>query len=579
MFAGECCAQAINWEIINRFRVVKEESANDRLISRLLALRNVRTYTPLLVPSRNDGRIGSYLNKALMPVTWDERYEQYDLDWIHNRERSIRVELKNIPKDASCKWISNADVLEGSSCEIREFKRAVGSVTNLRVEITKKGAVGPIVLRETIVPQDLLVAALGDSLGSGEGNPHLKLVPNRGNPEGPLSYPAIWWDTRCHRSLMSSSAQAAALLAERNTKQSVTYLSFSCSGAEIDEGILEEYAGRQTIAQTRRLWELADQPPQQDSTMNPNDTPKSLKSKLPSQINQLSSVLCPPKSKWEPSAECTVAAKLQPDVLIIAIGGNDIGFGEIGRKILLSNPPTDHQRWQDEQQRNLEPAFDTLSRNFAKLSEVVRQRIQAKRVFLLEYMDPTMYSQRSGEDILCGQADGGALTGLQKDFQKQVNSHGDGRLVSASRNHSLYNLLLTKTESRFAHWVVSRLNETIRQAGGLTWASEPNERATVVSLQDLRGPDGKRKGVCAADSWFLGIFDSLNRQDWIPSDAIQAYPLKLSDDSDCSGELRDGKCWVPAGNITSGILHPNFFGHYNAAVVILKQIEKSLSAN
>src|SRR5205807_1728382 len=55
---------------------------------------------------------------------------------------------------------------------------------------------------------------------------------------------AKWEDKRCHRSAKSGPAQAALALEGADTlTSSVTFLSFACSGARLDTGLIQPYAG------------------------------------------------------------------------------------------------------------------------------------------------------------------------------------------------------------------------------------------------------------------------------------------------------------------------------------------------
>jgi lysophospholipase L1-like esterase len=96
---------------------------------------------------------------------------------------------------------------------------------------------------------DRLVVALGDSVASGEGNPDRQ---------------GRWLDPPCHRSSTAGFEQAARLLGEAMTRRSITFVSLACSGAAIDQGLLERYGGvapepgRRYEPQVERLERLAD---------------------------------------------------------------------------------------------------------------------------------------------------------------------------------------------------------------------------------------------------------------------------------------------------------------------------------
>ncbi len=80
---------------------------------------------------------------------------------------------------------------------------------------------------QSVVIRDHLIASIGDSYGSGEGNPDVNGNSNNGTP-------ARWVDTRCHRSANAGPAQAALRLESADPHSTVTFLSFACSGATIN---------------------------------------------------------------------------------------------------------------------------------------------------------------------------------------------------------------------------------------------------------------------------------------------------------------------------------------------------------
>ena len=120
----------------------------------------------------------------------------------------------------------------------------------------------------TIAPRDFLVVGLGDSVGSGEGNP---------DAAGPT-----WEDANCHRSHWSFEAQAARKLEEKDPHTSVTLVHLACSGGSIEHGGVAPYTGF--------AGEL-----------------------VPSQIAQLASLV----------------GSRKPDAVVVSMGANDIGFATI----------------------------------------------------------------------------------------------------------------------------------------------------------------------------------------------------------------------------------------------------------
>ena len=64
--------------------------------------------------------------------------------------------------------------------------------------------------------------------------------------EDPLE--PTWQDERCHRSAFAGSAQAALAIEQADPRTSVTFVHLACSGAKVDVGLLEPYAGAEPTA-------------------------------------------------------------------------------------------------------------------------------------------------------------------------------------------------------------------------------------------------------------------------------------------------------------------------------------------
>ena len=144
-----------------------------------------------------------------------------------------------------------------------------------RVSVTAKrlGATGAGQTAVTI--HDLLIVGLGDSTASGEGNPDHGVAFVR------------WQDRRCHRSAKGFEAQVAAHLEAASAKTSVTFVPLACSGASIPTGMIGPYAG---IAPSGGV----TLPPQVDATK-------------------------------------ALIGSRRADAVLLSIGINDVGFGNIAR--------------------------------------------------------------------------------------------------------------------------------------------------------------------------------------------------------------------------------------------------------
>lgn len=131
---------------------------------------------------------------------------------------------------------------------------------------------------------DLLIVALGDSVGSGEGN---SLGLGRKG----------WLEPRCHRSAAAGFEQAAKLLAQGVAEEppghSITFVSLACSGAKIGIGLLEPYDGIDPLEGERDL--------------DP-------------QVERLRRIAAErPRANGKPSV----------DAVLVSVGGNDVGFSRV----------------------------------------------------------------------------------------------------------------------------------------------------------------------------------------------------------------------------------------------------------
>lgn len=192
----------------------------------------------------------------------------------------------------------------------------------------------------------LVIASIGDSYASGEGNPD---EPQRFDTFGFVKRGPVWTDRQCHRSQVSGPSMAANELA-RVFNQPLTFIGLSCTGAQTGTGLLRPYD------------------PETDDEHNP----------LPPQIDQLKSAVGTGKI----------------DLLFVSIGGNDIGFGNLVKNCiivdgaeLIGNAGTlcrNKQEVLDALQTNLEH----LPGNYDALAQQLRT-MNIGAVLITEYPDPT----------------------------------------------------------------------------------------------------------------------------------------------------------------------------------------------
>ncbi len=220
--------------------------------------------------------------------------------------------------------------------------------------------------------RDVLIVGMGDSFGAGEGNPDhpVRFNDSRTHDYGKIElaasgdkksldgYPARsgdwtkfsnaafqkerarWWDRECHRSLYSHQLRAALQLALEDPKRAVTFLSFSCSGAEIAQGILlnmpvrECTAGEQfsvpgqISALSRELC---------GSEIRTAPMPAAIIQRMPELRGIAESEMQIMRCKTESGGGRTKPALKRPiDLIFLSVGGNDVGFVPLVADSILS---------------------------------------------------------------------------------------------------------------------------------------------------------------------------------------------------------------------------------------------------
>lgn len=220
----------------------------------------------------------------------------------------------------------------------------------VQLTVTDAGGGTDIVTQEVKV-EDLLVVSLGDSVGSGEGNPDWLEPPQQ--LDATLAFDPKWQLARCHRTAMAGPAQAAYRLEKRDRHTSVTFVHLACSGATITDGIVGPYG------------------------IEPEDT----QNKIPSQLDQMKSLI----------------GDRPVDALLVSVGANDVKFSSIVKACLnpavldcseqgLEGAPEELQTAKDIYDANigaLPGKYDTLQTELAKIPNV-----QAGRTFITQYFDP-----------------------------------------------------------------------------------------------------------------------------------------------------------------------------------------------
>jgi hypothetical protein len=339
-----------------------------------------------------------------------------------------------------------------------EFVIQVPKQGKYLLEVTGKSAVGEEVYgKKTIVVRDFLIGGLGDSVGSGEGNPDVpgtvgvattSVIGTIGGVPIVVAYPTggsgvRWEDARCDRSANSFEAVAARGIEDADSETSVTFLHLACSGAGIAVGEVAPYFG---IA------------------------PNGAELPLVSQVSQLQS---------------TVGSR-KVDAIVISIGANDIGFGDIVKFCI------EHTDCQNHAFNAVGQTLDTVTKAKLKtlpgLYDRLASRLQAagvpaKRIYITQYFDPT----RGSDGTFCDRIIGGSAGPFDVGFTADEAAWAYNAVVrplnlavaTAATKHT-WHLVGGEADGFRTHgycasnsWIVS-IGQTLAEQGNQYGAMHPN---------------------------------------------------------------------------------------------------------
>ncbi|GAB1716702.1 MAG: hypothetical protein NTAFB05_17440 [Nitrobacter sp.] len=339
----------ISWEVRNRFRLFREERdfqihvATERNQSILAAEQALELQSDGRGWARNAVNrlcvdLGGHISE---PCTRDKVKESY----LAPTEHPVTVRLTGaIPVGAVCAWsFDDGDGPRTTTQDCAEpidFRARYGRATNATVDVTS-GSDAPQRLTTQIKVRDILIAGLGDSIASGEGNPDRAIAlsdegfcfrsylggptseyyrPSRAGYKGGRAcgtsgslqtwqhYSALWMNAACHRSLYSYQTRTALALAVRYPHIAVTYLPLACTGASIPDGMLGSQRARECLT-TKSSAKC-------QGTVN-------------GQIAELRDALAAAKRR-QPDRKL--------DLVLLTVGANDINFSGLVSDVIVDAP-------------------------------------------------------------------------------------------------------------------------------------------------------------------------------------------------------------------------------------------------
>lgn len=397
----------ISWEVRNRFRLFREE--RDFLLHTERARGRSVLASEQALELQSDGRgwARNTVNRLCIdlsgrvsePCTRDNVKESY----LTPVDHPVTVRLTGaVPVGATCAWsFDDGDGPQASTFDCAEpvnLRARYGRTTVATVDVSA-GSESPQRISTEIAVRDILIAGLGDSIASGEGNPDRAIAlsdegfcfrnylgtagaqyyrPSRAGYKGGRAceapdslqnwqrQSALWFNFACHRSLYSYQTRTALALAVRYPHIAVTYLPLGCTGATIPDGLLGPQRAREC-------------PPTKSATP--------CQGTVNAQLNEL-------------RAAVTAAKKRQPDrkldLILLSIGANDINFSGLVADVIVDTPTERALFKRSGVIGSVDDSRSALARDlpqsFSRLREALKPMVggDLSHVVYVSYANPTL---------------------------------------------------------------------------------------------------------------------------------------------------------------------------------------------
>ena len=397
----------ISWEVRNRFRLFREE--RDFLLHTESSRGRSILGSEQALELQSDGRgwARNTVNRLCIdlagrvtePCTRDNVKESY----LTPVDHPIAMRLTGqIPVGATCAWtLDDGEATPQQStldcAEPVNFRARYGRPTTASVEVSS-GPDAPQRVATEIMVRDIFIAGLGDSIGSGEGNPDRPIGlsddgfcfrsylgtaggqyyrPSRAGYKGGRAceapdslqvwqrQSALWFNSACHRSLYSYQTRTALALAVQYPHIAVTYLPLACTGATIADGLFGSQGARECP---------------------PTKSAASCKGTVNAQLAELREAV-------------TAAKRRQPDrtldLVLLSIGANDINFSGLVADVIVDTATERVLFRRTGVMGSVEDSRAALTRElpqgFAKLREALKPLVgDLQRVVYVSYANPTL---------------------------------------------------------------------------------------------------------------------------------------------------------------------------------------------
>lgn len=362
----------VEWQVVNPFRFFNDARDTERHARAYAWLTDAEKRDPVLNIERKLAKQypDGWAANMSGATCWDRRRNRHRCpdgsNYIHPKGHTVKAAVLGIVElgNAVCEWqIATLKRSHRRRKSSRGKIQRLSEPCNQEVEFTvpyPRGAnvtvraQGRTIARQIIRVRDVFIVGMGDSFGSGEGNPDRpvrfsekrtadygsinKKVPLTGFParagnwqrigdKGFTRNGARWLDQACHRSLYSHQMRAALQLAIEDPHRAVTFAGVACSGAEVTAGLFLRYKGNEWVPNPPDLSQISAiaqaQCGKRQAPAREYHEAYHMRGKVDALRGGLVLRKCPSR----------YARRI--DLVFLSVGGNDIGFARLVANAVL----------------------------------------------------------------------------------------------------------------------------------------------------------------------------------------------------------------------------------------------------
>ena len=435
-FTPPAQAAEIVWRVENPFRLFTEAEATDVHRETFEMLSEAEKLEPILSAERRlmyKYPFG-WARESFSTTCWNREAGVYgpcghDKGYVNPTSHRVLAHLDDPTlTETECVWtvLTAITIEDEDDTQIRAGCGATAALDipypeGSRVRVT---ANGEVIAEEEIKVRDILVVGIGDSIGSGEGNPDGAVefsrertvsygrgpggVPLEGYPVRVGDWTSMgdrtflangprWLSTSCHRSLYAYSTRVALQLALDDPHRAVTYANFACAGAEIVYGLMIRYKGTEWAKDQPDKPQISAVANMQCGATVPTETNYQNTYSLNGVIPELDNIVL---------ATCPRKTVRRIDLLMLSVGGNDVGFARLVANTVLADEGTLKKMggWMGEVQSAEEMAalLPALEKRYQSLNRAMHGHLQipwneSDRILLTAY--PVMTLSDNGTDV------------------------------------------------------------------------------------------------------------------------------------------------------------------------------------